>query len=81
MAQFHLDLVPEAEKNALRAIEADHEHRVPKAHLLLAQIYEGNNDFRGAAAQLRIYLKAAPNSPESAEARKSLAELETKIPK
>jgi tetratricopeptide (TPR) repeat protein len=81
MAQFHLDLVPEAEKNALRAIEADHEHRVPKAHLLLAQIYEGNNDFRGAASQLRIYLKAAPNSPESAGARKSLAELESKIPK
>ena len=81
MAQFHLDHVADAERNALRAIEADHEHRVPQAHLLLAQIYEGNNDVIGAAAQLRIYLKAAPNSAESAGARKSLAELETKIPK
>lgn len=81
MAQFHLSQLPEAERNALQTIEADHLHRVPQAHLLLAQIYGAKHDLYGAANELRAYLKVAPNSPDSAGVRKSLAELESHTPK
>jgi tetratricopeptide (TPR) repeat protein len=79
IAQFHLNLLPAAERNALEAIDADHLHRVPQAHLLLAQIYGAKHDFHGAAAQLRAYLRVAPSSPYSAGVRKGLADLEGQI--
>src|SRR5215469_17700114 len=51
------------------------------AHLLLAQVYEAKHDPASEAAQLRAYLKVAPNSPYSASVRKSLLQLEGQIPK
>jgi tetratricopeptide (TPR) repeat protein len=81
MALFHLRQFPAAERNALETIDADHLHRVPQAHLLLAQIYGAKHDFPGAAVQLRTYLKVAPKSPDSDAVRKSLAELESQISK
>jgi tetratricopeptide (TPR) repeat protein len=81
MAHFHLSHLPAAEHNAQEAIGADQFHRVPQAHLLLAQIYGAKHDPRGEAAQLRAYLKIAPNSPYSAGVRKSLAELEEQVQK
>ena len=79
IAHFHLNHLPAAERNALEAIDADRLHRVPQAHLLLAQIYGAKHDLHNAAAQLRAYLKVAPSSPDSAGVRKSLAELESQI--
>jgi tetratricopeptide (TPR) repeat protein len=81
MAHFHLSHLPAAEHNAQEAIDADHSHRVPQAHLLLAQIYGAKHDLRNEAAQLRAYLKIAPDSPYSAGVRKSLADLESQIEK
>jgi tetratricopeptide (TPR) repeat protein len=80
-ARFHLSQVQQAESNALLAIDADRFHRVPQAHLLLAQVYEAKHDPASEAAQLRAYLKVAPNSPYSASVRKSLVQLEGQIPK
>jgi tetratricopeptide (TPR) repeat protein len=77
IAEFHLSHLPAAERNALETIDADHLHRLPQAHLLLAQIYGAKHDFHSAADQLRAYLKVAPNSADSAGVRKSLAELES----
>jgi tetratricopeptide (TPR) repeat protein len=81
MANFHLNHLPAAERNALQAIDADHFHRVPQAHLLLAQIYGAKHDLHGEAVQLRAFLKIAPNSPYAPGVRKSLAELEGQIEK
>jgi hypothetical protein len=81
MAQFHLSNLPAAERNALETIDADHLHRIPQAHLLLAQIYGANHDLYGVAVQLRAYLRVAPNSPDSAAVRKSLADIEAQNPK
>jgi tetratricopeptide (TPR) repeat protein len=81
MAQFHLSNLPAAERNALETIDADYLHRIPQAHLLLAQIYGANHDLNGATVQLRAYLKVAPNSPDSAAVRKSLADIEAQNPK
>jgi hypothetical protein len=81
IAQFHLGQLLEAESNALRTIDADGFHRLPQVHVLLAQVYGEKHDLYNAAAQLRVYLKVAPNSPDSASVRKRLAELESQIPK
>ena len=81
MAQFHLSNLPAAERNALETIDADHRHRVPQAHLLLAQIYGANHDLDGVSVQLRAYLKVAPNSPDAAAVRKRLAEIKAQDPK
>jgi tetratricopeptide (TPR) repeat protein len=81
MAHFHLGHLPVAERNAQQAIDADHFHRVPQTHLLLAQIYGAKHDLHGEAVQLRAFLKVAPNSPYAAGVRKSLADVEGQIEK
>lgn len=81
MAQFHLAQFPEAESDALKTIDADHSHRVPQAHLLLAQIYNARHDPRGAAYELRAYLKAAPTASDAEAVRKTLAGLEAQTQK
>ncbi len=80
-AQLHLSQISEAEHNAQQIIQVDRFHRIPQAHLLLAQVYAAKHDFDKAVAQLRVYLKIAPNAPDSAGARKSLAEIESQFSK
>lgn len=79
IAQFHLSEFSGAEKNALQTIDADHFHRLPQVHLLLAQIYGSRRDLKSAATQLRAYLSVAPNSPDASNVRKSLEDLESQI--
>ncbi|MGC1967383.1 MAG: tetratricopeptide repeat protein [Candidatus Acidiferrales bacterium] len=81
MAQFHLEQFPEAESDALKTIDADHSHRIPQAHLLLAQIYNARHDPRGAAYELRAYLKIAPNAPDADTVKKTLADVEAQAQK
>ncbi|MGA7061746.1 MAG: hypothetical protein WBY69_11080, partial [Candidatus Acidiferrales bacterium] len=81
MAQFHLEQLPEAESDALKTIDADHSHRIPQAHLLLAQIYNARHDPRGAAYELRAYLKVAPNASDADSVRKTLADVEAQTQK
>lgn len=81
MAQFHLQQLPEAATAAQKTIDDDHSHRVPQAHLLLAQIYGAQHDLYGVSVQLRAYLKAAPNAPDAPAVKKSLADLEAQVPK
>jgi tetratricopeptide (TPR) repeat protein len=76
MAQFHTNLLQEAERNAKEAIDADHHHHIPQAHLLLAQIYGTDHDLDNAAHELRAYLKAAPKAADAPAVRDSLAQLE-----
>jgi tetratricopeptide (TPR) repeat protein len=79
VAQFHLSQLAGAEKNALQTIDADHHHRLPQAHLLLAQIYGTRRDLKSAATQLRAYLQVAPKAPDAGGVRKSLEDLERQI--
>jgi tetratricopeptide (TPR) repeat protein len=81
VAQFHLEQFPEAESDALKTIDADHSHRIPQAHLLLAQIYEARHDPRGAAYELRAYLKVAPNAFDADSVKKTLADVEAQTQK
>ncbi|MGA7854906.1 MAG: tetratricopeptide repeat protein [Candidatus Acidiferrales bacterium] len=81
MAQFHLAQLPEAESDALKTIDADHSHRIPQVHLLLAEIYNARHDPRGAAYELRAYLKVAPNAPDADSLKKTLADVEAQTQK
>jgi hypothetical protein len=73
---LHLQHLPEAEKNALAAIQLDTWHHMPQLHLLLAQIYDAKSDPVAEAAQLKEYLKQAPNSSDAAGAKSTLAALQ-----
>jgi tetratricopeptide (TPR) repeat protein len=81
VAQFHLGQLADAERSALQAVDADQAHHVPRIYLLLAQMCAAKHDRGGAVAQLRAFLKLAPNSPESPGVRQSLAQLENQSPK
>jgi hypothetical protein len=74
-AYFGLHRLPEAEKNALKAIGIDKTNREPRAHFLLAQIYEIERKPDAEADQLKEYLKSATDPQEVAMVKKYLAEL------
>lgn len=63
-AYLGLHRLTEAETNALKAAEIDKARREPRAHFLLAQIYEIEGKSDAEAAQLREYLKSATNLKE-----------------
>ena len=79
-ADVHLDQVSKAETSALAAVRLDTWHHLPQLHLLLAQIYAAKGDPNAEAAQLREYLKLAPNSGDAAGARETLAQLQQHPP-
>ncbi len=63
-------------KSGLRAAEIDKEHHEPRIQLLLARLYASKGDREATAAQLTLFLKYAPDSPESTMAKASLKRLE-----
>jgi len=55
------------------ALQADsYVHRIPDLHLLLAKIYERKHDTASVIEQLKLYLKEAPDGPESQRVRRAL---------
>jgi len=74
IAYFNLNQLSEAEQRALKAEAIDRDHNEPLLQLLLAQIYEAKNDAADAASHLREYLKLAPESHDSDNLKKVLAE-------
>jgi tetratricopeptide (TPR) repeat protein len=74
-AYFGLHRLPEAENNALKAIGVDKLNGEPRAHFLLAQIYEIERKRDAEADQLKEYLKVATDPQEVAMVKKYLAEL------
>ena len=48
---------------------------MPEVNLLLAQVYATKGDSRAEIGQLKEYLKLAPDAPDAAEAKKTLAGL------
>jgi tetratricopeptide (TPR) repeat protein len=74
-AELHLGDLSRAEKNARNAMTLDKWHHLAQVHLVLAQIDEAKKDFSGQAAQLREYLKQAPNSPDAPGIKSTLDKL------
>ncbi|MGB9362437.1 MAG: tetratricopeptide repeat protein [Candidatus Sulfotelmatobacter sp.] len=78
IAYFNLNQLSEAEQRALKAEAIDRDHNEPLLQLLLAQIYEAKSDAADAASHLREYLKLAPESHDSDNLKKVLAEAQNK---
>lgn len=78
LASFYLRQMPQAEKNALHALEEGGSKQKPPLYWLLAKIYEAKGDRAAEADQLREYLKVAPHAPDAPMVRRILQEIESK---
>ena len=76
-ANLRMNKLEDAEKSALRALEIDKNNGDAWVHFILAQIYEAKGDRANEILQLREYLKFAGNSPDAAETKQYLTQLET----
>jgi tetratricopeptide (TPR) repeat protein len=65
-----------AEKSGLRAVAIDKDHREPRVHFVLAQIYEAKGDDANEAVQLREYLKYSGSADDIAMVERYLSKLE-----
>jgi len=75
-ANFHLKQYADAETSARAAVQLDPWHKLPQLHLLLAHVYDAKGDPHSEVAELKDYLKEAPNSPDAPQARVVLKQLE-----
>ena len=75
-ANLNLRNLAAAEKSGLRAVEIDRDHREPRVHFVLAQIYEAKGDSASEAVQLREYLRYSENAADVAQGEQYLANLE-----
>ena len=78
-ANLNLRNLVAAEKSSLRAVAADRDHHEPRAHFVLAQVYEAKGDATNEALQLRQYLKYSAKGPDAAIVEQYLAALEQNI--
>jgi tetratricopeptide (TPR) repeat protein len=76
VANYNLRKIDAAEKSAREAVKLDTAHRMPKAEHLLGVILAEKRDYTGAAAQMRNYLKFAPDASDAETVRKQLSEME-----
>jgi tetratricopeptide (TPR) repeat protein len=74
IANLSLDRREAAERALQQALKLDADHAVT-AHIYLADLYARQQQFREAADELRIYLKARPNAPNAAKLKVTEAEL------
>ena len=75
-ANLRTNKLEDAERSALRAVSIDKDNMDPRAHFVLAQIYEAKGDRTNEIAQLREYLKFAKDPADVAAAKQYLALVE-----
>ena len=80
VAHYALTQYGEAEQAIRQGLKSLHTPPT-MSHLLLGDLLARKGTFVEAAEELRLFLKAAPNSPNSAQARNLLARLEPHLPK
>jgi tetratricopeptide (TPR) repeat protein len=74
-ANLQLNRPDEAEKSARNAEQQPHQN-IPQVHALLAQIFVEKQDYASAAAEMRAYLKEAPQGTFATEIKKNLDEID-----
>jgi len=75
VANFRLNRLDAAEQSALAAEMGPHQN-TPQLHAMLADLYLRKQDFAGAAAHMRAYLKEAPQGSFASELKKNLEQIE-----
>ncbi|HUS05453.1 MAG TPA: porin [Bryobacteraceae bacterium] len=76
VANLNLKNLDQAEEHAKEALKMDSQHRNPKANHVLGVILAQKQDYPGAAENLNLYLKFAPNASDADIVKKQLAELQ-----
>ncbi len=76
VADYNLKDYAGAEKCVREALKLDPQHRNPRAEYLLGLILAAQKDYTGAAGQLRVYLRLAPDAEDAEKVRTQLAEIE-----
>jgi hypothetical protein len=77
-ANLNLHNLAAAEKSGVRAVELDRDHREPRVHFVLAQVYEAKHERENEAQQLREYLKYAVDAADLAIVKAVLLQLESR---
>ena len=75
-ANLNLHNLAGAEESGLRAVAIDTDHREPRVHFVMAQIYEAKGDATNEAVQLREYLKYSGSADDIAMVEQYLSNLE-----
>jgi tetratricopeptide (TPR) repeat protein len=76
VAHYYLGEYDAAEKSAREAVRLDPQGRNPRAGYVLGVTLAKKGDREGAAAELRRYLKAAPQAPDAQTVKAQLAAIE-----
>jgi tetratricopeptide (TPR) repeat protein len=76
VAHYYLGEFDAAEKSAREAVRLDPQGRNPRAGYVLGVTLAQKGDREGAAAELRRYLKAAPQAPDAEKVKAHLAAIE-----
>ena len=79
VAHYNLHEPGAAEESARRAEKLDTHHQIPEVSRLIGLILAERNDYNGAAAEMRDYLKFAPQARDAADTRSQLARFEKLI--
>jgi tetratricopeptide (TPR) repeat protein len=74
-ASLRLNRLDDAETSARKAEQGPHQN-FPQVHVVLAQVFIEKHDEANAAAEMRAYLKEAPQGNFAVEIKKSLDEIE-----
>ncbi len=79
VADYNLKRYDAAEASAREAIKLDPKHQNARADYLLGLVLIEKKNYADAAAELKIFMKAAPNAPDFGTAKEQLAEVEKVI--
>jgi tetratricopeptide (TPR) repeat protein len=76
VANYNLKKYDAAEKSARAAVKLDQRHLNPRSDYLLGLVLVEKKDYAGAAEELTMYMKLAPNAPDLAQVKDRLGQIE-----
>jgi tetratricopeptide (TPR) repeat protein len=76
VANYNLHNIDRAEESARRAQKLDVNHQLPQISHFLGVVLAEKQNYAAAAAEMRDYLKFAPEASDAAEVRSQIAKLE-----
>ncbi len=76
VANYNLKKYDAAEKSARAAVKLDQRHVNPRSDYLLGLVLVEKKDYAGAAEELTMFMKLAPNAPDLAQVKDRLGQIE-----